>query len=135
MKSVPLLPHLFDGLLRLHLLVFKPSVLSLIDEIETEVSKWKGVKITSHKYGGLQFNYKQKEIGHIHGNGMLDVLLNKTSKQYISDNKRVREHHSIKSSGWISFSIVSNNDVQMALKLLAMAYNLRYKNQSDLYIH
>lgn len=55
--------------------------------------------ITMHKYRGIQFNYRNKEIGHMHGNGMVDILLDrKTKKQLISKNM-VKEHHVFKESG------------------------------------
>lgn len=45
-----------------------------MDDIEREVTKWQGVTLGSHKYGGLQFNHNYRELGHVHSNRLLDML-------------------------------------------------------------
>ncbi len=123
LKSVPFAAHLFDTQLRLwELLTFSP-VLKYIDDIEAEVLKWPGVYKSMHKYGGLQFNFDGRELGHIHSNGLLDMRFSRKIKEQLLAEGRVTEHHVFKKSGWISLYIRDYNDALYALELFKMAKN------------
>lgn len=122
LKHVPLLPHLFDTQLKLWTLIARPHLLDAIDDIEAEILKWDGTNVGMHKYGGLQFNYHQKEIGHIHSNGLLDIRFNRKIKQQLLLDGRVTDHHIFKKSGWISFYINTDEDRLYAQQLLQIAY-------------
>jgi len=124
LKRVPLLPHLYDSLIKIRVLVTKPTLAKHIDIVEEEVSKWKGASIGVHKYGGSQFNFNAKEIAHIHSNGLLDVLFNKEIKAQLLKEGRVSDHHVFNKSGWISFYIKTEDDKDYALELLKRAYGL-----------
>ncbi|OOQ58922.1 hypothetical protein BC343_08600 [Mucilaginibacter pedocola] len=94
-----------------------------MDNIEAEVEKWTGITTSIHKYGGLQFNLGRRELGHIHSNGLLDMLLSRKIKQQLmEEDGRVQHHHSFKNSGWISFYIKDEADMDFAISLLRMAY-------------
>ena len=73
LKHVPLLPHLFDGIVRLQTMIFHREVLNHIDEIGEKVLSWENTSIGIHKYGGTQFNVGKSEIGHVHSHGLLDI--------------------------------------------------------------
>jgi hypothetical protein len=122
LKFVPLFPLVFDSLLRLWMLASKPYLLDWLDEIEAEVLSWEGTSTSIHQYGGLQFNCNGKEIGHLHSNGLLDVLYSKVAKQQLLDKGRIQSHHIFEKSGWISFYIVKYRDKAYAKELLKMAY-------------
>ncbi|MBE9663798.1 DUF5519 family protein [Mucilaginibacter myungsuensis] len=123
MKFVPGLPQVFDIWLKLHTYFVRPRVLDRVDEIELELKRWEQVRITAHKYGGLQFNYGDKEIGHIHGNGLLDMLFGRKVKEQLLMDGRVQDHHLFKNSGWISFYIRNAADGAYAIELLELRYS------------
>jgi len=122
LKSVPVLPLFFDGLLRLQYFFTKPQLLTWLDEIEAEVSTWDGTTLATHKYGGSQFNFNDKEIGHIHSNGLLDILFNVEIKRKLIAEGRVCDHQVFLKSGWLSFYLKCEDDVVYAKKLLLMSY-------------
>jgi len=122
LKHVPPLPHVFDALLKIWSLLSNRNLLDYLDELEREVLLWKGTSIVIHKYGGTQFNYHGKELGHIHGNGLLDVLFNRKVKAELIQKYTLNEHHIFKDSGWISFKIKNPEDKQIAIELLRLAY-------------
>ncbi|PAW92114.1 hypothetical protein CKK33_00830 [Mucilaginibacter sp. MD40] len=123
LKHVPGLPHVFDGLLRLYTLLFNFRLLEAIDEIEAELVTWENVTTSLHKYGGLQFNYNGKELGHIHSNGLLDMPLSRIVKQRLMlQDKRVKDHHSFVNSGWISVYMNSPKDSVLAITLFKTSY-------------
>lgn len=125
LKYIPFLPHLVDGVTKLNTFVFRPRILTVIDEIETEVLSWEGTHISTHCYGGLQFNVKNKEIGHIHSNGLMDILFKREIKMLLLKEGKVTEHHSFPKSGWISYYIYSEADKKAALELLQYSYLLK----------
>jgi hypothetical protein len=125
LKHVPVLPHVFDALLKLTSLLTNKNLPDYIDEIETEVLSWQHTHISAHKYGGLQFNINTTELGHIHGNGLLDILLNREQKFLLMKQYPVQDHHIFKNSGWISFWIKTVEDKQTAIALLRYVYDLK----------
>jgi len=123
LKFIPGLGILFDGWLKIFTLLTKPDMLDWIDEIEAQTLRWSGISISTHKYGGLQINCNGKEVGHIHSNGLLDMLLSRNIKaRLMLEDNRVEEHHSFKNTGWISFYIHTEYDLKIALKLLRLGY-------------
>ena len=119
---MPLFPHLFDAWLKIWSVITFSPTLDHIDNIESEVLTWRGTSTSLHKYGGTQFNYGQKEIGHIHGNGLLDIRFSRAVKAALIKQSKIDDHHVFKNSGWISFYVKTLDDVVYAKKLLEMAY-------------
>jgi hypothetical protein len=122
LKHVPVLPHVFDAYLKTVSYFNRSGIAEVIDEIEAEVLMWENTDVQLHKYGGLQFNVKGKEIGHVHGNGLLDVLFTKEIKEKLISKNKAGEHHVFKNSGWISYQIKSREEKEHAIFLLQLAY-------------
>lgn len=123
LKHVPLVPYVFDSLFLLWNFCFNHDLIRCMDYIQEELKDWKGVSIHDHKYGGIQFNYGKKELGHIHGNGLLDVLFNLEIKKELVAKGKAKEHHIFKNSGWVSFYVRSIDDKANALYLLKRSYD------------
>ncbi|MCD0489543.1 DUF5519 family protein [Pedobacter sp. MC2016-14] len=102
--------------------IAKPQLLDWLDELETEVLSWQDTSLERHKYGGLQFNCGQQELGHIHGNGLLDILFSLKIKQLLMKEGKIEDHHRFSSSGWISFHLRNYEDAVYAKELMALAY-------------
>ncbi len=107
------------------MLLVAPERLAWFDEIENEVLSWDGTHVSLHKFGGMQFNYGQKEIGHLHSNGLLDILFTRQVKQKLLASGKAEVHHVFKKSGWISFYIATEQDLINAKYLLNEAYRSR----------
>lgn len=125
LKHIPGVGFLFDSWLKVWTLLTSPTLLDYMDEIEREISRWDGVSIGLHKYGGMQFDYNNREIGHIHSNGLLDMLLNRKLKQQLMREGKILDHHVFKHTGWISFYIKTQADRDYALRLLKLGYQLQ----------
>jgi hypothetical protein len=122
LKHVPLAAHVMDSCMMLWTYTFSPDIIGVIEKIAEEVSTWRGITCSQHKFGGLQFNYHNKEIGHIHHNGVVDVLFDRKTKQELVRGGKAQNHHTFKASGWISFYIHSATDYHFALELLQTSY-------------
>lgn len=123
LKSVPFFALIYDSLIKIWVLITASEKLNWFDEIEAEVLKWDSTNISLHKFGGTQFNYHQQEIGHLHSNGMLDILFSRKTKRKLLAEGRAEEHHVFKKSGWISFHISKAEDMINAKSLLKLSYN------------
>src|SRR5687768_3103549 len=100
LKHVPFLAALLDALMLVANTFINRATIKAIDAIEAEVAGWPMIKLEIHRYGGIQFNFHDEEIGHIHGNGILDILFNKKLKRVLVEEGRVSVHHSFTESGW-----------------------------------
>jgi len=119
---VPGLPHLFDASLLAGTCVFRRSRLAAMDTFEAEALRLPGVRLGVHRFGGTEFVEKQgRELGHLHGHGLLDVSVGRQAASALLTDGRVRPHHVFPRSNWISFQIESQADVPFALELLTMA--------------
>jgi hypothetical protein len=131
LKYIPLLPQVFDLLFKQWNGLFRPELNEWIDQIEDAMLLIPGIERSLHKYGGLQFNYGKKELGHLHSNGLLDILTSRTVKEAYLSKGLAQNHHVLPQSSWVSFYISSKEDQQKAIDLLleahARAYDLEMK--------
>ncbi|WP_225872312.1 luciferase domain-containing protein [Pedobacter frigidisoli] len=131
LKRIPLFALIYDSCLKLLLFLTEPMKLTWFDEIENEVLNWEHTSISLHKFGGTQFNYRKTEIGHLHSNGILDILFTKKTKQRLLDEQKATSHHVFEKSGWISFYVRNEKDVENAIALLKLCYDLKLKAYSQ----
>ncbi|MEO5803558.1 MAG: luciferase family protein [Verrucomicrobiota bacterium] len=122
LARVPGLPQFFDALLFLSTWIFKRSRVEAMEALENEALRLPNVRLKNHRFGGTEFvREPQGELGHIHGQGLLDVLLTREASQKLLATGRVRPHHVFPDSRWISFQIKSMDDIPFAIELLQMA--------------
>jgi hypothetical protein len=122
LKYIPLLPQVFDVFFKQWNGLFLPQLNDWLDQIEAEMLLIPDIKLSLHKYGGIQFNYGSKELGHLHSNGLLDIPASKTMKRTYLSKGIAQNHHVMPLSGWISFYISSKEDQKQAVDLLKEAY-------------
>lgn len=130
LKHLPLAPALFDGLLLLWNYCFNRQLVLCLEELEEKVREWEHIQVSCHRYGGTQFDFRGKELGHVHSNGLLDVLLTRDLKANLVEEGRVQQHHVFKRSGWVSFYIRSKEDISQALEILELAKALKKTGQT-----
>ena len=101
--------------------LFHPSRLRAISAIESAVRGWPEMRVGVHRLGGIGFFFRGKESSHIHGNGLLDCFVGRANRDQLVKSGRALSHHIFPQSGWISFWIRNNADVQPALELIRVA--------------
>jgi len=122
LARVPGFPHLFDAMLLSHTFLFRRKVVTAMEKLESEELRLPGTSLRVHRLGGIEFiNEAGRELGHLHGHGLLDVALDRATGRSLLAAGRVREHHVFPDSRWVSFQIESELDVAFALELLKMA--------------
>lgn len=122
LARVPGAPQIFDSALLLSTALFSPRRLRAISAIETKARQLADVKLGVHRYGGIGFFLDGKEMGHIHGNGLLDCFVGRTNRdRLLRTSGGVTAHHVFPQSGWISFFVKVPDDVEQAIELIRIA--------------
>jgi hypothetical protein len=88
------------------------------------VSGWEGVRISPHRYGGKEFRLDRRELGHIHGDRLVDIPFPKRVRDEIVAAKEAEPHHILPTSGWVSLYLRTGADVDSAIRLLERSYTL-----------
>jgi hypothetical protein len=96
-----------------------------LDKIKETVSAWPRVSAHPHRFGGSEFRFGRAEIGHIHENGIVDIPFPRPIHDLLLAEESVEEHHFVPDSGWITFRLRNEEDVEHAIWLFRLSY-LRY---------
>lgn len=94
------------------------------ERIIAVVHGWEEVEIRPHRYGGLEFRLGKRELGHIHGNALVDIPFPKAVRDEIVAAGQAEPHHILPNSGWVSVFLEENEDVERALGLLERSFQL-----------
>jgi hypothetical protein len=121
LARIPLAPQLFDTMLLVWTALFHRDRLRAIEAIEAGALRITGLETTVHRLGGIEFSLAGHELGHIHGNGLLDLRVGRAAAGELVAAHRALPHHVFGESAWISRWIRSTDDVSDALDLLLLA--------------
>jgi hypothetical protein len=125
LRHVPLLPHLFNLFLLSVSLITKPWLVRMLDRIERTIGSWEGVTVGLHKYGGIEFRRNGREIGHVHANGIVDILFSKSERDALVSDHVTGPHHIYPDSGWTTFYIHTPADEAHVLDLFQRSFIAR----------
>ncbi len=92
------------------------------DRIEDEVLGWPGVEARPHRFGGIEFRVRGHEIGNIHGGHLADLPFPVKVRKELVEAGRAHVHHVLPKTGWVSYQIRSEEDVDGALELFRLNY-------------
>ncbi len=121
-RRLYVLPQLLDTVLLAHTVACRPDTARAMHVLEAEVLTWPGVTTGIHRYGGTEFQVGSREIGHLHGHGLLDLLLTRAMRDEAVGARLAHPHHIFPQSAWVSFDVNSPEDVPAALTLLRRNY-------------
>ena len=94
------------------------------ERIRRVVLTWPGVEAAPHRFGGTEYRLGRREIGHVHGQSLVDVPLPRRVRDDLISSGRARPHHVLPESGWVSVPLRSMQDVVSALEILRQSYDL-----------
>lgn len=97
----------------------------LLKSLEEELSLWPGVSVKPHRFGGREFCVGALEVGHTHRDGVIDIPFPRPLHDQLLAEGLADEHHWAPDSGWTTFRLRCQKDLQRALQLLRLSY-LRY---------
>ncbi len=86
------------------------------------VGAWEGVTVQRHRFGGVEFRVRQRQIGHIHGDRMADLLFSLRERRLLVSSGSAYPHHILPGTGWVSFPIRSVHDIPAVISLMRQNY-------------
>lgn len=99
-------------------------------KIEASVLTWPGVVAREHRFGGIEYRLGEREVGHIHGDHLLDVAFPKTIRDELVAAGLALPHHLLPQSGWVTFYLRREEDVERAVALLHRSCELAREQQA-----
>ena len=104
-------------------------VAGAMEKIQRTVAVWEGVSSQPHRFGGLELRLGRRELGHLHGDYLLDIPFPRKVRDELVESGCVAPHHILPESGWVSFYIRREEDVDDAIGLLGLSFELAKKQQ------
>jgi hypothetical protein len=96
-----------------------------LSRLEDEISSWPNVSVHPHRFAGKEFKFGKAEIGHVHQNGTVDIPFPRALRNALLEEGQAEEHRWVPDSGWTTFRVRSEADIQHAVDLMRISY-LRY---------
>jgi hypothetical protein len=90
--------------------------------IRAVVESWPDVEVGQHRFGGVEFRVGRRELGHLHGDRSADIPFPRSIRDELIATGRALPHRALPDSGWITFPIQSDEDVDRAIELFQHAY-------------
>ena len=96
---------------------------NISERIQKQLLSWPHVTAESHKFGGIEFRLNKREMGHIHGDRLVDLSFPMNTRNELVDSGRASPHHVLPRSGWVSYWInKGEEDVPAVVELFRMRY-------------
>jgi Family of unknown function (DUF5519) len=95
---------------------------SIRERIEREVAGWPGVEEKPHRFEGIEFRVRGHEIGHLHGSRLADLPIPVRIRKELVAAGKAQLHHVLPQTGWVSYPIRGEEDVEGALELFRLNY-------------
>ena len=92
------------------------------ERIGRELEGWPGVESRPHRFNGVEWRVRGHEIGHLHGDGLADLPFPVRVRRELVAAGKAEEHHVMPETGWTSYRIRGEGDVEGALGLFRMNY-------------
>jgi hypothetical protein len=91
---------------------------------------WEGIEAHPHRFGGTEFRIGKREIGHIHGDSLVDIPFPKKVRDEIVAAGEAQPHHILRETGWVSFYLKEDGDVEKTIILLKRSYEIALKQKA-----
>jgi hypothetical protein len=91
--------------------------------IKEAVMSWPGVEAVPHRFGGIEYRFGRKEMGHVHGDRLADLPLPRRLRDEMIAARRAQPHHVLPETGWVSCWMTREEDVENVIELLRMQYD------------
>ena len=98
--------------------------------ISETITSWPDVTVQPHRFGGVEYGIGKREIGHIHGDHLVDIPFPKRVRDEIVAAGRALPHHILPDTGWVSFYLRQEMGVEQAIALLRESYEIAIRQKS-----
>jgi hypothetical protein len=94
------------------------------EQITQTLLNWPGVSAHPHRFGGIEYRLGKRELGHIHGDHLVDIPFPSQMRDELIAAGKARPHHILPESGWVSFYLHHPEDIGLATDLLHRSYEI-----------
>jgi hypothetical protein len=99
------------------------------ERIKQAVLSWERIAARPHRFGGTEFCLGTREIGHIHGDYLADIPFPKKVHDELVEAGEAEPHHILPNTGWVSFYLRKDEDVDRAIALFRRSYEIALKQK------
>ncbi len=90
--------------------------------IRQKVASWPGVEAVPHRFGGTEYRFGRKEMGHVHGDRLADLPFPRRIRDELIAAGRAQPHHILPDTGWVSIWMSGSDDAKAVIELFRMQY-------------
>jgi hypothetical protein len=76
---------------------------NILKRIQKQLLSWPNITAESHKFGGIEFRLNKREMGHIHGDRLVDLPFPMNTRNELVNSGLASPHHVLPQSGWVSY--------------------------------
>ena len=105
------------------------SVSKAQKNITETLLEWEGVSTAPHRFGGIEYRLGTRELGHIHGDHLVDIPFPKKVRDEIVNAELAEPHHVLPETGWVSFYLREESDVPKVIALLRRSYEIALRQK------
>ncbi|MCG6915219.1 DUF5519 family protein [bacterium BMS3Abin03] len=100
------------------------SVKDASKKIHEAIMKYKDICSGDHRFGGTEYKLGKREIGHVHGDHLVDIPFPIKIRNELVESGEAQPHHILPDSGWVSVHLNKEEDVDRAINLLKRSYEI-----------
>ena len=101
------------------------------NEVIRKVASWEGVSIHEHRFGGVEFRHNHRELGHLHPL-FADLPLPRSLRDELVSSGRVKPHHVVPNSNWVTVPMRSSPEAENVITLLRGNYERAIDTSGDI---
>jgi hypothetical protein len=101
------------------------------ETIKVAMQALPGVTSSPHRFGGAEYCLGRREIGHVHGDSLVDIPFTKRIREELVARGRAERHHILPDSGWVSVHLREPADLDRAIELLRYSYERAQPRKVD----
>ena len=105
------------------------SIRGASKQIVDTLLTWEGIEAHPHRFGGTEFRIGRREIGHIHGDSLVDIPFPKKVRDEVVAAGEAQPHHILPETGWVSFYLHKDGDIEKVINLLRRSYEIALKQR------
>jgi luciferase-like monooxygenase len=94
------------------------------ERIDAALQGWFGITSQPHRFGGTEYCLGRREIGHVHGDSLVDIPFPKKVRNELVSVGRAEPHNILPDSGWVSIYLRQASDVDRAIELLRVSFEI-----------
>ena len=93
------------------------------ERIISEITSWPGVSTRTGRFGETELVLAGREIGHVHGDHQADIPYPRRIRDELVTADRIGPHHIHPDSGWTTYYIESDTDIDAVVDLIRINYD------------